>query len=64
MYELSGVTKDYPKGRGVVRALRGVDLAVGDGEWLAVQGPTGHGTPTAGSGEVTRTSTPSHARRL
>ena len=46
MYKLSGVTKDYPKGRTVVRALRGVDLVIEDGEWLAIQGPTGHGKTT------------------
>jgi putative ABC transport system ATP-binding protein len=46
MYKLTGVTKDYPKGRGVVQALRGVDIEVADGEWLAIQGPTGHGKTT------------------
>jgi putative ABC transport system ATP-binding protein len=46
MYKLTGVTKDYPKGRGIVQALRGVDVEVADGEWLAIQGPTGHGKTT------------------
>ncbi|HMD93496.1 MAG TPA: ABC transporter ATP-binding protein [Trebonia sp.] len=46
MYKLMGVTKDYPKGRQTVHALRGVDLEIGDGEWLAIQGPTGHGKST------------------
>ena len=46
MYKLTGVTKDYPKGRGVVHALRGIDLSIDDGEWLAIQGPTGHGKST------------------
>ena len=46
MYALKGVTKDYPKGRETVHALRGVDLTIGDGEWLAIQGPTGHGKST------------------
>ena len=46
MYKLSGVTKNYQKGRGTVAALRGVDLVVEDGEWLAIQGPTGHGKST------------------
>jgi putative ABC transport system ATP-binding protein len=46
MYKLKGVKKDYQKGRGVVQALRGVDLAIEDGEWLAIQGPTGHGKTT------------------
>jgi putative ABC transport system ATP-binding protein len=46
MYKLTGVTKDYQKGRATVHALRGVDLAIEDGEWLAIQGPTGHGKTT------------------
>jgi putative ABC transport system ATP-binding protein len=46
MYKLSGVTKDYQKGRATVHALRGVDLVIEDGEWLTIQGPTGHGKTT------------------
>jgi putative ABC transport system ATP-binding protein len=46
MYTLTGVTKDYPKGRGAVHALQGVDLVISDGDWLAIQGPTGHGKST------------------
>ena len=46
MYKLTNVTKDYPKGRQTVHALRGVDLQIGDGEWLAIQGSTGHGKST------------------
>jgi putative ABC transport system ATP-binding protein len=46
MYKLSGVTKNYHKGRETVAALRGVDLVIEDGEWLSIQGPTGHGKST------------------
>ena len=46
MYKLTGVTKQYRKDRGVVDALCGVDLVIEDGEWLAIQGPTGHGKST------------------
>ena len=46
MYKLTGVTKNYRKGRGTVAALAGVDLRIEDGEWLAIQGPTGHGKTT------------------
>jgi putative ABC transport system ATP-binding protein len=46
MYKLSDVTKIYQKGSGTVRALNGVDLVISDGEWLAIQGPTGHGKTT------------------
>jgi putative ABC transport system ATP-binding protein len=46
MYKLTNVTKNYKKGHGVVEALRGVDAAIGDGEWLSIQGPTGQGKST------------------
>ena len=46
MYKLSDVKKDYSKGRGTVHALQGVDLEIADGEWMAIQGPTGHGKST------------------
>jgi putative ABC transport system ATP-binding protein len=46
MYQLTGVTRDYQKGRHTVHALNGVDLVIEDGDWLAIQGPTGHGKST------------------
>jgi putative ABC transport system ATP-binding protein len=46
MYQLHEVVKNYPKGRGTVTALHGVELVIPDGEWLAIQGPTGHGKST------------------
>jgi putative ABC transport system ATP-binding protein len=46
MYKLASVTKTYQKGRATVAALQGVDLVIEDGEWLAIQGPTGHGKTT------------------
>jgi putative ABC transport system ATP-binding protein len=46
MYRLSGVIKTYRKGRERVEALRGVDATIEDREWLAIQGPTGHGKST------------------
>ena len=46
MYKLTGVKKIYHNGRQEVGALQGVDLTITDGEWLAVQGPTGHGKTT------------------
>jgi putative ABC transport system ATP-binding protein len=46
MYTLTGVTKTYPKGRGMVTALDSVDLTIADGDLLAIQGPTGGGKST------------------
>jgi putative ABC transport system ATP-binding protein len=46
MYKLTNVTKDYPKGRETVHALRGVNVEIPNGEWMAIQGPTGHGKTT------------------
>ncbi|MFN2590062.1 MAG: ABC transporter ATP-binding protein [Actinomycetota bacterium] len=46
MYELSSVTKTYRKGRGMVTALQDVDLLIGPGEFLSIQGPTGMGKTT------------------
>jgi putative ABC transport system ATP-binding protein len=46
MYQLTGVTKLYHKGHSTVPAVTGLDLVIDDGEWLAVQGRTGHGKST------------------
>jgi putative ABC transport system ATP-binding protein len=46
VYQLTGVTKLYRKGRETVPAVRNLDLVIEDGEWLAVQGRTGHGKST------------------
>jgi putative ABC transport system ATP-binding protein len=46
MYRLTDVTKLYAKGRGTIPAVRDLTLVIDDGEWLAVQGRTGHGKST------------------
>jgi putative ABC transport system ATP-binding protein len=46
VYTLTGVTKLYHKGRSTVPAVCELDLNIGDGEWLAIQGRTGHGKTT------------------
>ena len=46
MYQLTDVTKLYVKGRSTVPAVRDLSLTIGDGEWLAIQGRTGHGKST------------------
>jgi putative ABC transport system ATP-binding protein len=46
MVEAVALARDYPSGDGVVHALRGVDLAVGRGQLVAIRGPSGSGKTT------------------
>ena len=47
LIELKGITRHYGSGEGLVRALDGVDLAIGKGEFVAIMGPSGSGKSTA-----------------
>jgi putative ABC transport system ATP-binding protein len=46
MYQLTGVTKSYRRGKDTVDALKGIDLTIADGDQLVIQGPTGGGKST------------------
>jgi putative ABC transport system ATP-binding protein len=46
LIELKSVTKIYGEGQATMQALRGIDLRVYDGEFVAVMGPSGSGKST------------------
>ncbi|MGB8961605.1 MAG: ABC transporter ATP-binding protein [Pseudonocardiaceae bacterium] len=46
MIQLEDITKIYRMGKVEVRALQGVDLAIDDGELVAIMGPSGSGKTT------------------
>jgi putative ABC transport system ATP-binding protein len=46
MIRTKGLTKDYQTGAGVFHALRGVDIEITSGEFVAVMGPSGSGKST------------------
>jgi putative ABC transport system ATP-binding protein len=44
--EIKGVTKDYALGKTTVRALRGIDLDIEEGDLMTIMGPSGSGKTT------------------
>ena len=46
LYELRGVERTFSRGGVIVQAIRGIDLDINEGEWIALQGASGSGKTT------------------
>ena len=47
LIRLTAITKTYGRGQAEFQALKGIDLAIAEGEFIAVMGPSGSGKSTA-----------------
>ena len=47
LIRLSGISKTYGKGQAAFHALKGIDLSIEDGEFVAIMGASGSGKSTA-----------------
>ncbi len=63
LVELTGIVKVYGSGTAAMKALQGIDLAINEGDFVAVMGPSGSGKSTC-MNILGCLDTPTHGRYL
>src|SRR5690625_3454174 len=46
LINVKNLTRDFPLGQGIIKVLKGIDLEINKGEYVAIMGPSGSGKST------------------